>query len=172
MNQTMVGTVGPAIDRAKAAGRAALIGYLPVGFPSVAASVQAAAAMIEGGCDIVELGLPYSDPVMDGPVIAQAVTAALAGGVRVDDTFRAVQELSPLGAPLLVMTYFNPVLRRGVERFAGELAQAGGSGLITPDLIPDEAAEWLAASDQYGLDRVFLVAPSSSERRLALTAAA
>jgi tryptophan synthase alpha chain len=165
-------TVGAAIDRAKSQGRAALIGYLPVGFPTVAASVEAAAALIEGGCDIVELGLPYSDPVMDGPVIAQAVTAALAGGVRVDDTFRAVRELSPLGAPLLVMTYYNPVLRRGVERFAGQLAEAGGAGLITPDLIPDEADEWLAASDQHGLDRVFLVAPSSSDERLALTAKA
>jgi tryptophan synthase alpha chain len=160
-----------AIGRANAAGRAALVGYLPVGFPSLAASVEAARALIAGGVDIVELGLPYSDPVMDGPVIAGAAAAALAGGARVADVFRAVEELAPSGVPVEVMTYYNPVFRRGVERFARDLDQAGGAGLIIPDLIPEEAGEWLAAADGLGLDKIFLVAPSSSQARLRLTAA-
>jgi len=164
--------VGKAIDAAGEEGRAALIAYLPVGFPSVAGSVDAAKALIDAGVDALELGLPYSDPVMDGPVIEDAVVAALAAGARVDDTFRAVEALAGRGVPILVMTYYNPVYRRGVARFAADLASAGGAGLITPDLIPDEAGEWIAASEAHGLDRVFLVAPSSTAERLAVVAEA
>ena len=153
----------------RAEGRSALVGYLPVGFPDVSASVAAARAMVNAGVDIVELGLPYSDPVMDGPVIQDAVESALSGGVRVADTLRAVEAVAGTGAPVLVMSYWNPVLRYGVDAFARDLAAAGGAGLITPDLIPDEAGEWLSASDSHGLDRVFLVAPSSTVERLALT---
>lgn len=153
-------------------GRSALIGYLPVGFPDVETSVAAARAMVDAGVDIVELGLPYSDPVMDGPVIQDAVERALRGGVRIADTLRAVTAVADTGAPVLVMTYWNPVLRYGTAAFARDLAAAGGAGLITPDLIPDEGADWIAASDASGLDRVFLVAPSSTTERLALTARA
>ncbi|QCB93473.1 tryptophan synthase subunit alpha [Cellulomonas shaoxiangyii] len=152
--------------------RAALVGYLPVGFPSVPGSVRAARAMVEAGADVVELGMPYTDPVMDGPIIQRAVDAALAGGTRVRDTLLAVEQIADAGAPVLVMTYWNLVLRYGVDAYARDLAAAGGAGLITPDLIPDEAGEWLAASDAHGLDRVFLVAPSSTPERLASTAAA
>jgi tryptophan synthase alpha chain len=123
--------------------------------------------IVEAGFDAVEIGVPYSDPVMDGPVIQDAAVRALAGGVRVRDTFTAVRAVSEAGAAALVMSYWNLVLRHGVERFASELAEAGGAGLITPDLIPDEAAEWIAAADRHGLDRVFLVAPSSTPERLA-----
>lgn len=153
-------------------GRPALIGYLPVGYPTVDGSVDAVRTMIDSGADIVELGVPYSDPVMDGPVIQKAVDAALAGGTKVRDTIRAVEQVSGRGAPILVMTYWNLVLRYGVDAFARDLASAGGAGLITPDLIPDEAADWIAASDAHGLDRVFLVAPSSTPERLASTSAA
>jgi len=153
-------------------GRPALIGYLPVGYPSVPGSIAAVRTMIDAGVDIVELGMPYTDPVMDGPVIQRAAEAALAGGTRVADTLRAVEQLSGAGAPILVMTYWNLVLRYGVDAYARDLAAAGGAGLITPDLVPDEAAEWIAASDRHGLDRVFLVAPSSTPERLASTAAA
>lgn len=156
----------------RAEGRSALIGYLPVGYPDVQSSIEAALAMVDAGVDIVELGLPYSDPVMDGPVIQQAVDTALSRGVRISDTLRAVEAVASAGAPVLVMSYWNPVLRYGVDRFARDLAAAGGAGLITPDLIPDEAGEWLTASDAHGLDRVFLVAPSSTVERLALTARA
>ncbi|MDR1442600.1 MAG: tryptophan synthase subunit alpha [Bifidobacteriaceae bacterium] len=163
---------GQAIARARAAGRAALIAYLPCGFPSLTASIDACRALIRGGADIIELGLPYSDPVMDGPVIGQAVTEALASGFRVDDLFEAVAELAPAGVPIEVMTYYNPVFRRGEERFAADLADAGGAGLITPDLIPEEAGPWITAADAFGLDKVFLVAPSSPPARLRLTASA
>jgi len=153
-------------------GRAALIGYLPVGFPSVPGSVDAMVAMVAAGVDIVEVGIPYSDPLMDGPVIQRATESALSGGARVRDVFTAVRAVADAGGAAYVMTYWNLVLRRGVQRFAADLAAAGGSGLITPDLIPDEAGEWLAASDAHGLDRVFLVAPSSTPERLSVATGA
>ena len=164
-------SVESAIRSARADGRAALVGYLPAGFPSVPRSVELAAALIDSGVDIIEIGLPYSDPVMDGPTIQAAAEAALAAGTRVKDVFRVVEEVAAL-APTLVMTYWNPVERYGVERFATDLATAGGAGLITPDLIPDEAAEWIRAADRHDLDKVFLVAPSSTRERLASTTAA
>jgi tryptophan synthase alpha chain len=162
--------VGVALEKAQADGRAALIGYLPAGFPTVDASIELLASMVAGGVDIVEVGLPYSDPVMDGPTIQAAADMALAGGFRVADVFRVVEASASL-APTLVMTYWNPVERYGVERFAGDLHSVGGAGLITPDLVPDEAQEWIAAADGYGLDKVFLVAPSSTRARLELTTA-
>ncbi|HQY33714.1 tryptophan synthase subunit alpha [Actinotalea sp.] len=165
-------STGERLDGLRAEGRAALVGYLPVGYPDVAGSIAAARAMVDAGVDVVELGLPYSDPVMDGPLIQHAVERALAGGVRTRDTLTAVEAVAATGVPVLVMSYWNPVVRYGVDAFARDLAAAGGAGLITPDLIPDEAGEWLTASDAHGLDRVFLVAPSSTPERLALTAAA
>jgi tryptophan synthase alpha chain len=159
-------------EKARAEGRAALVGYLPAGYPTVDGSVEMLSALVEGGCDLVEVGVPYSDPVMDGPTIQAAADIALRGGVRLRDMFRVVERVSAAGGRAVVMTYFNPVLRYGVDAFARDLAAAGGLGVITPDLIPDEADEWLAASDAHGLDRIFLVAPSSTEERIASTAAA
>lgn len=152
--------------------RPALVGYLPAGFPSVEGSIRAVEAMVAGGVDIVEVGVPYSDPVMDGPTIQAAAEVALRGGVRVRDTFDVVRASVAAGAPTVVMTYWNPVERFGVDAFAARLAEAGGSGLITPDLIPDESAEWDAAARTQGLDQIFLVAPSSTDERLAMTAEA
>ncbi len=163
-------SVGPAIAAASAEGRAALVGYLPAGFPTVAGSVELIDAMVAGGVDAVEVGLPYSDPVMDGPTIQAAAEIALAAGARTTDVFTVV-EASAARVPTLVMTYWNPIERYGVEKFAAALADAGGAGLITPDLIPDEAAEWIAAADRHDLDKVFLVAPSSSTERLKLASA-
>ncbi|RWZ51732.1 tryptophan synthase subunit alpha [Labedella phragmitis] len=149
------------------AGTGALVGYLPVGFPTFDESVDAAVAIAQSGVDIIELGLPYSDPVMDGPVIQAATQQALARGFRLSHGFEAVRRITDqVSAPVLLMTYWNPVLSYGVERFADDLVDAGGAGLITPDLIRDEAEEWLAASERTGLDRVFLAAPSSSDARL------
>jgi tryptophan synthase alpha chain len=156
-------------ERTRAENRAALVGYLPAGFPSKDLSIRAIEAMVEGGVDLVEVGLPYSDPVMDGPVIQAAAGMALIGGTRPADVLDVVRASSATGAPTVVMTYWNPVEKYGVERFAADLAAAGGSGLITPDLIPDEGAEWIAASHEHGLDRIFLVAPSSTDDRLAMT---
>ena len=156
-------------EACRSQGRSALIGYLPTGFPDVPTSISAMTALIESGCDLVEVGVPYSDPGMDGPTIAAATEAALHGGVRVRDTLAAVEAISDAGGRAVVMTYWNPVLRWGVDAFARDLAAAGGLGLITPDLIPDEAEEWLAVSDAHDLDRIFLVAPSSTPERLAAT---
>ncbi|MDN5669570.1 MAG: tryptophan synthase subunit alpha [Renibacterium salmoninarum] len=162
-----------AIDRAHAAGRTALIGYLTAGYPDVQSTIEAGVAMARNGVDLIEIGVPYSDPVMDGPVIQAATTEALANGFKVSSVFDVVAGITAVSeVAVLVMTYWNPVMQMGVREFAERLAAAGGAGLITPDLIPDEAAEWLAASDEFGLDRVFLVAPSSSPERLASTVAA
>lgn len=160
--------VEAAVAARTSAGSGALIGYLPVGFPDLATSIEAAVALVENGVDVLELGLPYSDPVMDGPVIQQATQTALAGGFRLRHAFDAVAAIrARVDAPVLLMTYWNPVTQFGVDRFADELLAAGGAGLITPDLIPDEASEWLAASERTGLDRVFLAAPSSTDARIA-----
>jgi tryptophan synthase alpha chain len=172
-------SVSVAFDKARAERRAALVGYLPAGFPTVDVAIAGVRALAESGVDIIEVGYPYSDPVMDGPVIQRAAEIALAGGVRASDVMRTVEAAAQAGVPALVMTYWNLVERyaggrptRGVHSFARDLVSAGGSGLITPDLIPDEAHEWLAASDEHALDRVFLVAPSSTSSRLAATVAA
>ena len=160
-------SVASVLTARREAGSGALIGYLPVGFPTFDESVDAAVAIAENGVDIIELGLPYSDPVMDGPVIQKATQHALANGFKLRHGFDAVRAITErVDVPVLVMTYWNPVVQYGVERFADDLLAAGGAGLITPDLIPDEATEWLAASDRTGLDRVFLAAPSSTDARL------
>jgi len=160
-------TVEATIAARRAAGGGALIGYLPVGFPTLSESIDAAVAIAKSGVDILELGLPYSDPVMDGPVIQAATQQALANGFRLRHGFEAVAAITAqVDTPVLMMTYWNPVLQYGVDRFADDLAAAGGAGLITPDLIPDDAQSWLDASERAGLDRVFLAAPSSSDERL------
>ena len=156
-----------ALDRARDEERAALIGYLPVGYPDLAGSIDAARVLIDHGADMIELGLPYSDPVMDGPVIQRAAGSALAAGTRTRHVLDAVESLSGRGAAILVMSYWNPILAYGPHTFARDLAMAGGAGVITPDLIPDEGADWIEASEEHGVDRVFLVAPSSPPDRLA-----
>ncbi len=163
--------VATAFAAARAEGRSALVGYLPAGFPDVEGSIAALRVMVEGGCDVIEIGLPYSDPVMDGPTIQAAAQQALENGVRTRDVLRTVEVVAATGTPTLVMTYWNPVERYGPARFAADLASAGGAGLITPDLTPDYAPEWIAAADEHDLDKVFLVSPSSTDARLAMTAA-
>jgi len=168
----VIARLAPLFDGCRAERRAALIGYLPAGYPTVEGSAVALRAMLDAGCDLVEVGIPYSDPVMDGPTIQAAATAALRGGVRLRDVFHVVQTVAAAGGRAVVMTYWNPVYRYGVHAFARDLAAAGGLGVITPDLVPDEAADWLAAADAHDLDRIFLVAPSSTPARIAMTAAA
>ena len=159
-------------EKARGEGRAVLVGYLPAGFPDVEGAIEALTTMVSAGCDVIEVGLPYSDPVMDGPTIQAAAQQALDGGVRTRDVLRTVEAVAATGAPTLVMSYWNPVDRYGVERFAADLSSVGGAGLITPDLTPDSAGDWIAAADEHGLDKVFLVAPSSTDERLAMTTAA
>ncbi|MGI5351816.1 tryptophan synthase subunit alpha [Streptomyces sp. CA-250714] len=161
------------LAQAKAENRAALVGYLPAGFPTVEGGIAACTALLESGCDVVEVGLPHSDPVMDGPVIQTADTIALEGGVRIADVLRTVREAhAATGKPVLVMTYWNPVDRYGAERFAEELAAAGGAGCILPDLPVEESDGWRKAAEQAGLGTVFVVAPSSQDARLARITAA
>ncbi|MBQ0986016.1 tryptophan synthase subunit alpha [Streptomyces sp. F63] len=161
------------LAKARGEGRAALVGYLPAGFPTVDGGVRAVTAMLEGGCDVVEVGLPHSDPVLDGPVIQTADDIALRAGLRITDVIRTVAEVhAATGAPVLCMTYWNPVDRYGVERFAADLAGAGGAGCILPDLPVEESAVWRAAAERHGLATVFVVAPSSRDERLAKITAA
>jgi tryptophan synthase alpha chain len=167
-----VSAVGGAFERAAAQGRAAVAGYLPAGFPTVDGAIEAALAMAGAGADIVEIGLPYTDPLMDGPVIQEAVHRALVGGVRVRDVLHTVEAVAGAGVPTLVMTYWNPVDRHGVRAFAADLAAAGGSGLVTPDLPPEEAGPWLEAAAAHDLDAVFLAAISSPPERIARVAGA
>lgn len=154
------------IDRCSAENRAALVAYLPVGFPTFEGSLDAVRCLVDAGVDMIEFGIPYTDPVMDGPVIQEAADLALAQGTRPRDVMRAIESLSDLDAALLVMSYYNPILAYGVDAFARDLASAGGAGVITPDLTPDSGAEWIAASSAHEVDRVFLVAPSSPRERL------
>jgi tryptophan synthase alpha chain len=164
-----MGRLDPLFERTKAEHRAALIGYLPAGFPTLDGSKQILAEMIAAGCDLVEVGLPFSDPVLDGPTIQAAADKSLRGGFRVRDLFGVIEQVASAGGRAVVMTYWNPVYHYGVDKFARDLAAAGGLGIITPDLIPDEAEEWLAASAEHDLDRIFLLAPSSTEERIAST---
>ncbi|MCX5139635.1 tryptophan synthase subunit alpha [Streptomyces sp. NBC_00338] len=158
---------------ARAEDRAALIAYLPAGFPTVDGAIEAVKAVVAGGADVVEVGLPHSDPVLDGPVIQTADDIALRGGVRIADVMRTVREAhEATGAPILVMTYWNPIDRYGVERFTAELAAAGGAGCILPDLPVQESALWREHADKHGLATVFVVAPSSKDERLATITAA
>jgi len=158
--------------RCRAEGRAALVAYLPAGYPDLPTSLDAYRAVVEAGADVVEVGVPYTDPLMDGPVIQAATEQALHSGFRFADTLTCVGAVAAAGGVPVVMSYWNPVLRHGVDRFAAELAEAGGAGLITPDLIPDEAGDWIRAAGRHDLAPIFLVAPSSTDRRLAMTAAA
>ncbi len=164
-------TIADVFAKAKAEERSILVGCMPAGFPTVEASIASMTAMAEAGCDVIEVELPYSDPTMDGPVIQKASDIALGNGVRTRDTLRIIEAVSARGIPVVLMTYWNPILRYGVDAFARDLAAAGATGMITPDLIPDEAGEWIAASDAHRLDRTFLVSPSSTDERLATTVA-
>lgn len=168
----MTARLAPLFETCGAEHRAALIGYLPAGYPTVDGSRALFAAMLDSGCDVVEVGVPYSDPVIDGPTIQAAADAALRAGVRLRDVLAVMESIAGAGGRAVVMTYWNPVHHYGVDAFARDLAAAGGLGVITPDLIPDEADDWLAAAQAHNLDRIFLVAPSSTDQRLAATAAA
>ena len=155
-----------AFAAAKAENRALLIGYMPAGFPTWVDAVAVVSAMVENGVDVIEIGLPYSDPLMDGPVIQAAADRALAQGTVISDVLRTVEVIAATGAPTLIMSYWNPIEHYGVDRFAKDLAAVGGAGVITPDIIPEEAAAWVRATDEAMIDRVFLVAPSSPENRI------
>lgn len=159
--------VSQLIQSKRAAGENLLVGYFPAGYPTVKESIEACIAMCQNGVDILELGIPYSDPVMDGLVIQEATEQALSNGFKlkmVPEVIKGIRE--SVETPILLMSYWNPVIQYGVERLAEDIKESGAQGLITPDLIPDEAGEWLAVSDRLELDRVFMATPSSSPTRL------
>lgn len=154
--------------KAKSEGRAAFIAYYPAGFPTTEQSVENIVTLAKY-TDVIEVGIPFSDPMMDGPVIQQAADVALANGFKVKDTLEVIRRATEAGANCVIMTYWNLILQYGPEKFAKELAEAGGLGSILPDLPPEMAGRWTAACKEHGLDPVYLVAPSSTPERLELT---
>ncbi|NLE97785.1 MAG: tryptophan synthase subunit alpha [Propionibacterium sp.] len=171
-----LGRSGQVVAKCLDEGRPAFVGYYSVGYPHVDNSIEAMRAIVEGdegrGADIIEIGMPYSDPLMDGLVIQRANTRALSRGVRTKDIFTAAEAVASLGAMPMVMTYWNVIEAYGVDAFARDLAAAGGGGAITPDLPADDCAEWFEATDAHGTDRIFLIAPSSTDERMKMTMAA
>lgn len=153
---------------AKAEGRAALVGYFPAGYPTVEGSVELATTLARRA-DLIEVGIPFTDPMMDGPTIQDAATTALEAGFRVRDTFTVIKAVTEAGGNAVIMSYWNPILQYGPEKFAADLAAAGGLGSIIPDLLPEEAERWTAACEANGLDNVYLVAPSTTPERMQLT---
>ncbi|MDK8818315.1 tryptophan synthase subunit alpha [Corynebacterium amycolatum] len=159
-------------DKVREENRAAFIGYYPAGFPTTDKSIENIKAIVDAGADIIEVGLPFSDPMMDGPTIQDAANVALDAGFRTREIMRVVREVTEHDGTCVVMSYWNPILQYGPERFAEDLAAAGGRGTIIPDLIPEEAGQWQRAAETNGLSNIMLVAPSSTNERLQLTATA
>ena len=173
---TLVGRksrIGETIARVRAAGGLALIGWQTVGYPSKGDAQRLVPALLEGGFDLIELGVPFSDPQADGATVQRATHGALRNGTTPADCFQAVRDLRREGvtAPLLFLSYYNPILAMGLDRFAGLGAEAGLDGLIVPDLPVEESDDLLAALEPAGIDPIFLVAPTSTEDRLAAVAA-
>lgn len=165
-------SVATIFEHAKQENRAVFIGYFPVGFPTVEDSIRIMHAMVDGGVEILEIGWPYSDPLMDGPTIQKATELALKNKVTSADVFNAVASVADAGASAAVMSYWNLIERLGVTTFVESLKRAGGVGTITPDLTPDEADAWIQATDAENLDRIFLIAPASSDERINLVSSA
>ncbi|WP_026370445.1 tryptophan synthase subunit alpha [Kallotenue papyrolyticum] len=156
-------------ERLRAAGRRALILYLTVGFPERDSALELVPRLLAAGADMIELGVPFSDPLAEGPTIQAATQRALANGITVRACIETVRTLRAQGiaAPLLLMGYLNPMLRYGVERFCQDAQAAGVDGLIFPDLPPEESGELQAACDRHGLDLIQFVAPTSTPERIA-----
>ncbi|MEI9908113.1 MAG: tryptophan synthase subunit alpha [Actinomycetota bacterium] len=153
-------------ERVRSENRAALIGYLPAGFPTLERCKSAIEVLSQAGVDAVEIGFPYSDPVMDGPVIQAAAEMSLKSGTGAKEVFQTVKYASGLGLPTAVMTYWNPIERFGVDEFAQELSRNGGSGVITPDLTFEESQGWMKATKSADVNSIFVVAPSTGDERL------
>lgn len=153
--------------KVRAENRAALIAYIPAGFPTQTGCAKAIQALAAAGVDAIEIGFPYSDPVMDGPVIQEAADISLKAGTNAADVFAALKVAAETGVAAVVMTYWNPIEKYGVEQFAQAIADNGGSGVITPDLTIEESERWLAATSQSGINPIYVVAPSTKDERLA-----
>ncbi len=167
------GRIERTLARLREAGSLGLIGWQTVGYPEKGAAQRLVPALLEGGFDLIELGVPFSDPQADGATVQRASHVALRNGTTPADCLQTVRDLRNEGvsAPLIFLSYYNPIMAMGLERFAGTAAEAGLDGLIVPDLPPEEADELLAALDPCGIDPIFLVAPTSTDDRLAAVAA-
>ncbi|MBD2130724.1 tryptophan synthase subunit alpha [Microcoleus sp. ZQ-A2] len=145
----------------------ALIPFITAGDPDLKTTAEALRILDESGADLIELGVPYSDPLADGPTIQAAATRALQQGVRLDDVLEMVKEVAPqLKAPIILFTYYNPILNRGIESFLKQIAEVGIKGLVVPDLPLEEAESLLTPAAEIGIEVVLLVAPTSSKERI------
>jgi tryptophan synthase alpha chain len=168
-----VSLIATTLERLRDRGSLALNGWQTIGYPDPAAAERLVPALLEGGFDLIELGVPFSDPMADGPTIQRASQRALEHGITLDDCFGTVRRLRRAGvdAPLLFLSYYNPILTFGLERFAAAAGEAGLDGLIVPDLPPEESDALVRALESEGVDPIFLVAPTSTEGRLRAVAA-
>ena len=157
--------LGTMLSNVQRENRAALIAYIPAGFPSKSGCLKMIDALVSGGVDAIEIGFPYSDPVMDGPTIQEASVRSLAAGTSARDVLDALSYAAER-VPSVVMSYWNPIERYGVDRFASELARRKGSGVITPDLTIEESAPWKKAVAENEIDSIYVVAPSTTDERL------
>ena len=162
----MTATLEQLFVKVRAENRAALIAYIPAGFPTIEGCKKAIKALVDGGVDAIEIGFPYSDPVMDGPIIQAAAEQSLAQGTGAADVFSALKCATDAGVAAVVMTYWNPIERYGVDEFAQSIADNGGSGVITPDLTIEESDRWIAATNKNGISPIYVVAPSTNDSRL------
>ena len=154
-------------QKVRSENRAALIAYIPAGFPSQSGCAKAITALAAAGVDAIEIGYPYSDPVMDGPTIQEAAEISIKGGTNAADVFAALKTASAAGVAAVVMTYWNPIEKYGVDEFAQSIVDNGGSGVITPDLTIEESGRWLEATTKHGINPIYVVAPSTADARLA-----
>ncbi len=162
----MTTTLDQLFVKVRAENRAALIAYIPAGFPTIEGCKKAIKALVAGGVDAIEIGFPYSDPVMDGPIIQEAAERSLSQGTSAADVFSALKCATEAGVAAVVMTYWNPIERYGVDEFAKSIADNGGSGVITPDLTIEESDRWIAATKNNGISPIYVVAPSTNDSRL------
>ncbi|HTC63034.1 MAG TPA: tryptophan synthase subunit alpha [Candidatus Saccharimonadales bacterium] len=166
MNQTRIAQKFAAL---RSTGEMGLVAYITAGDPTLAATEQFALALAEAGADVIELGVPFSDPVADGPVIQRASERALRNGTTLAKVLSLVKSLrAKTEVPLVLFSYYNPVLQMGLEKFAEAAKIAGADGALITDITPEEAGEYRAAMAAHGLDTVFLAAPTSTDERLAL----
>ena len=163
---TQVSALEQVLSRARSENRAALIGYIPAGFPTMQGCAEAIDLLIDAGFDAIEIGYPYSDPVMDGPIIQEAANRALQNGVKAKDVLATLSHASSRGAAAVVMTYWNPIEQFGADKFARAVADAGGSGVITPDLSLEQAHPWKESASKAGINTIFVVAPRTTDERL------
>lgn len=163
--------IASVFDRLRAARRPALMPFLVAGDPDLRTTSRAVEALVHAGADLIELGVPFSDPIADGPVNQRAYSRALAAGVMLGDVLDGVRHLrARVAVPIVLLSYYNPLLQYGLQRFCADAAAAGVDGLVVPDLPPDEAGELLAPARAASLDVSFLLAPTSTDARIRLAA--